>query len=42
MKNIFNFEVSHEVLNEIRRVSKTYLRKQLEKDYRKMNFLKYL
>jgi DNA repair protein RecO (recombination protein O) len=42
MTNIFNFEVSHEVLNEIRRVSKIYLKKQLEKDYKKMDFLKHL
>ncbi|MDQ2085987.1 DNA repair protein RecO [Herbivorax sp. ANBcel31] len=42
MKNIFNFEVSNRVLNELRRVSKTYLNNQLEKNYKKMDFLKYL
>lgn len=42
MKDIFNFEVSREVLDEITRVSKRYLKKQLEKDYKKMDFLKYL
>lgn len=42
MKNLFNFEVSNEVLNELRRVSQIYLKNQLEKDYKKMDFMKYL
>lgn len=42
MKNIFSFEVSNEVLNELKTVSKIYLKNQLEKDYKKMDFLKYL
>ena len=42
MQNIFNFEASCDVLDEIRRVSKIYLKRQLEKDYKKMDFLKCL
>lgn len=42
MKDLFHFTVSQEVLNELSRISKRYLRDRLEKDYTKLDFLKEL
>lgn len=42
IKSLFNFEVSESVLYELSRVSKRYLKDRLEKDYRKLDFLKTL
>ncbi|MCX7710306.1 MAG: DNA repair protein RecO [Clostridia bacterium] len=41
LKDLFNFEVSEQVLNELSRISKKYLKDRLEKDYKKLDFLKH-
>lgn len=40
MEGLFHFGVSNEVLEELGRLSKRYLREQLEKDFTKLEFLK--
>lgn len=40
--DLFNFSVSSEVLNELGRISRRYLRDRLERDYTKLDFLKTL
>jgi DNA repair protein RecO (recombination protein O) len=42
IKSLFNFEVSQEVLKEIENISRRYLRERLDKDYKKLDFLKTL
>ncbi|NLD48523.1 MAG: DNA repair protein RecO [Clostridiaceae bacterium] len=42
IKALFNFEVSECVLRELSRISKKYLKDRLEKEYRKLDFLKAL
>lgn len=42
IKELFNFNVSEDVLNDLYRVSKRYLKDRLEKDYTKLEFLKEL
>ncbi|HHW30552.1 MAG TPA: DNA repair protein RecO [Clostridiaceae bacterium] len=42
IKELFNFDVSPEVLKELKIVSSKYLRDRLEKDYTKLDFLKIL
>lgn len=42
MNNLFNFEVSDNVLEELGRISKRFVKDRLEKDYRKLDFLKTL
>lgn len=42
LKELFSFELSPEVLNELGRISKRYLRERLERDYTKLDFLKLL
>jgi len=39
IKNVFNFEVSDQILSELKKVSRRYLRDRLEKDYNKLDFL---
>jgi len=41
-ENLFSFNLSQEVLDELGRVVKRYLRERLEKDYNKLDFLKTL
>ena len=40
MEQLFNFNVSEEVLSELTYISRRYLRERLEKDYTKLDFLK--
>ncbi len=40
MEQLFNFDVSDEVLSELAYISRRYLRERLEKDYTKLDFLK--
>lgn len=40
IKNVFNFEVSNQILFELEKVSKRYLKDRLDRDYNKLNFLK--
>ncbi len=42
MKELFGFDVSSDVLNELGRLSGRYLREQLDKEYTKLDFLKSL
>lgn len=42
LKDLFNFEVSESVLREIGWISRKYLKDRLEKDYKKLDFLKQL
>lgn len=42
MNDLFNFDLSPVVLAELSRISKRYLRERLEKDYKKLDFLKTL
>jgi DNA repair protein RecO (recombination protein O) len=42
IENLFNFDVSREVLDELGKISRRYLRDRLEKDYTKLDFLKAL
>ena len=42
IKELFNFEVSELVLNELGKISKRYLKDKLERDYKKLDFLKIL
>lgn len=42
INDLFNFTVSTDVLNELSRISRRYLRERLEKDYTKLDFLKSL
>ncbi len=42
IKNIFSFDVSNNVLAELEKVSKRYLKDRLERDYNKLDFLKTL
>lgn len=42
LKDLFNFDVSEDVLAEIGRISKRYLKDRLERDYKKLDFLKHL
>jgi DNA repair protein RecO (recombination protein O) len=42
LKDLFSFEVSEEVLRELGKVSKRYLRDMLDRDYSKLDFLKNL
>ncbi|MCX7923509.1 MAG: DNA repair protein RecO [Clostridia bacterium] len=42
MDELFNFNLSNEVLNELGRVTRRYLRDRLEKDYTKLDYLKSL
>jgi DNA repair protein RecO (recombination protein O) len=42
LNQLFNFSVSPEVLLELRKISKRYLKDRLEKDYTKLDFLKEL
>lgn len=42
MKDLFSFSLSPEVLNELDKVCRRYLRERLEKDYTKLDFLKNL
>ena len=42
IKNIFNFEVSENILLELEKVSKRYMKDRLEKEYTKLDFLKTL
>lgn len=42
MEDLFNFNVSPEVLSELSKISKRYLRERMEKDYTKLDFLKTL
>jgi DNA repair protein RecO (recombination protein O) len=41
-ESLFNFDVSREVLDELGKISRRYLRDRLEKDYSKLDFLKAL
>jgi len=40
LKDVFSFEVSEEVLWELGRISRRYLHEMLEKDYKKLDYLK--
>ena len=40
MEELFSFTLSSEVLDELRRISKRYLRDRLERDFTKLDFLK--
>ncbi|HHV29676.1 DNA repair protein RecO [Acetivibrio mesophilus] len=40
MNNLFSFEVSENVLDELGRVSRRYMRDRLEKNYNKLDFIK--
>lgn len=40
MQDLFSFSVSEEVLNELAKISRRYLRERLERDYTKLDFLK--
>lgn len=40
MKELFNFDVSEDVLNDLYRISKRYIKDRLDKEYTKLNFLK--
>lgn len=40
IKNVFNFEVSSQILFELEKVSKRYLKDRLDRDYNKLDFLK--
>ncbi|TYQ15517.1 UNVERIFIED_CONTAM: DNA replication and repair protein RecO [Acetivibrio alkalicellulosi] len=42
IKNLFCFEVSDQVLRELNIISKRYLKERLEKEYKKMDFIKSL
>lgn len=42
IKDIFSFEVSDSVLDELARVTKRFIRDRFEKDYKKLDFLKSL
>ncbi|MDP4092644.1 MAG: DNA repair protein RecO [Bacillota bacterium] len=42
LKELFNFSVSQEVLYELEKLSRRYLKDRLEKDYNKLDFLKEL
>lgn len=42
MKELFSFEISAEVLQELEKISKKYLRERMEKEYNKLDFLKSL
>lgn len=42
MQNLFSFNLSQDVLNELARISKRYLKDRLERDYNKLDFLKSL
>lgn len=42
LKELFSFNLSTEVLGELAKISKRYLRERLEKDYTKLDFLKEL
>ncbi len=41
-ENLFNFELSGEILGELEKISRRYLRERLEKDYNRLDFLKEL
>ncbi len=42
IKELFNFELSQSVLGELGRISRRYLKDRLDKDYKKLEFLKTL
>ncbi|HOV25430.1 MAG TPA: DNA repair protein RecO [Pseudobacteroides sp.] len=42
IKELFNFEVSENVLEELSRVNKRFIKDRLDKDYKKLDFLKSL
>jgi len=42
LQDLFKFDVSNEVLDELEKVNKIYLRQQLDKEYNKLDFLKNL
>jgi len=42
IEDLFNFNVSREVLDELNRISRRYLKDRLERDYTKLDFLKTL
>lgn len=42
MNELFSFNVSNEVLGELEKIMRKYIREQLERDYKKLDFLKTL
>lgn len=42
MEDLFRFDISPEVLKELGKISQRYLRDRLERDYKKLDFLKHL
>jgi len=42
MSNLFSFEVSESVLDELGKVSQRYMKERLEKNYTKLDFIKTL
>jgi DNA repair protein RecO (recombination protein O) len=42
IKELFNFKVSESVLNELGRISRRYIKDRLDREYRKLDFLKTL